>query len=125
MGIFPTCKVCTKEAPESLQHHLFECPLAKQVWEAFYYVWHKWGALNDVTLSWPFVMLGEAIFEREDDLPKVQRYHVGGWPFVMLGEAIFEREDDLPKVQRYHVGGFSYIRQPLDILRSFILYFLL
>ena len=42
----------------------------------------------------------------------------------MLGEAVFEREDDPPGVQGYHVGGFSYIRQPLDILRSFILYFL-
>ncbi len=42
----------------------------------------------------------------------------------MLNEAVFEREDDPLGVQGYHVGGFSYIRQPLDILRSFILYFL-
>ncbi len=95
MGILPSCKVCTEEAPESPQHCLLECPLAKRAWEAFYYVWHKWGAPNDVTLS---------------------------WPFVMLGEAVFEREDDPPEVQGYHVGGFSYIRQPLDILRSFILF---
>ncbi len=27
----------------------------------------KMGAPNDITFSWPFVMLGEAIFEREDD----------------------------------------------------------
>ncbi len=26
MGILPTCKVCTKEAPESPQHCLLECP---------------------------------------------------------------------------------------------------
>jgi len=83
--------------PQSPQHCLFECPLVKQAWEAFNYVWHKWGAPNDVTLSWPFVMLSEAIFEIKDDL---------------LG------------VQGYHVGGFFYIRQPLDILRNFILYFL-
>ncbi len=95
MGILPTCKVCTEEAPESLQHYLLKCPFIKRVWKAFY--WHKWGALNDVTLSWPFVMLGETIFEKKDDL---------------LG------------VQGYHVGGFSNITQSLDILRSFILYFL-
>ncbi len=29
-----------------------------------------------------------------------------------------------PEMQGYHVGGFSYIRQLLDILCSFILYFL-
>jgi len=97
MGIVPTCKVCMEEAPKSLQHCLLKCPLAKWAWEAFYYVWHKWGTPNDITLS---------------------------WPFVMLGEALFERGDDPPGVQGYHVGGFSYIRQPLDILRSFILYFL-
>ncbi len=47
-------------------------------------------------------MLGEAVFEREDDPLGVHKYHVGG----------------------FRVGGFSYIRQPLDILRNFILYFL-
>ncbi len=26
MGILPTCKVCTKEVPESLQHCFLECP---------------------------------------------------------------------------------------------------
>jgi hypothetical protein len=75
----------------------FRVSLAKRAWEAFYCVWHKWGAPNDVTLS---------------------------WPFIMLGEAVFERKDDPPVAQRYHVGGFSYIKQPLDILCSFILYFL-
>ncbi len=97
MGIFPMCKVCTEEAPESPQHCLFECPLAKWAWEAFYYVWQKWGTPNDVTLS---------------------------WPFVMLGEIVFEKKDDPPRSKGYHVGGFSYIKQPLDILRSFIPYFL-
>jgi hypothetical protein len=64
MGILPTCKVCTEEAPESLQHRLFECSLTKWAWEAF---WQKWGAPNDVTLSWPFVMLGETFFKKKDD----------------------------------------------------------
>jgi hypothetical protein len=27
-------------------------------------------------------------------------------------------------IQRYHTGGFTYRRQPLDILRSFLLYYL-
>jgi hypothetical protein len=42
----------------------------------------------------------------------------------MLGEAVFERVDDPLGVQGYHVGGFTYIGQSLDILRSFIIYFL-
>jgi hypothetical protein len=39
--------------------------------DAFYHIWQKWGAPNDITLSWPFVMLGEAVFEREDESPGV------------------------------------------------------
>ncbi len=62
MGILPTCKVCTKEALESPQHCLLECSLAKRAWEAFFHIWQKWGAPNDITLSWPFIMLGEAVF---------------------------------------------------------------
>jgi hypothetical protein len=69
MGILPTCKVCTKEAPESPEHYLLKCPLAKWAWEAFYHILQKWGEPNDITLSWPFVMPGEAVFEREDDPP--------------------------------------------------------
>ncbi len=69
MGILPTCTVCMEEAPESPQHYLLECPLAKRAWEAFYYIWHKWGAPNEVTLSWPFIMLGETVFEKEDAFP--------------------------------------------------------
>jgi hypothetical protein len=41
-----------------------------------------------------------------------------------LGEASIEREDDLPGPHAYHIGGFTYLRQPLDILRTFILYYL-
>jgi hypothetical protein len=41
-----------------------------------------------------------------------------------IGKLVVERKDDPPKIQVYHASGFSFIRQPLDILRSFILYFL-
>jgi hypothetical protein len=70
MGILPTCKVCREEALESPQHCLLECPLAKQASETFYHIWQKWGAPNDITLSWPFVMLGEIVFKRENDPPR-------------------------------------------------------
>jgi hypothetical protein len=56
--------------PESPQHCLLECPLAQRALEAFYYIWQKWGTSNDVTLCWPFVMLGETVFERKDDPPR-------------------------------------------------------
>ncbi len=46
------------------------------------------------------------------------------WPFVLLGEAVNEREEDPPDLLAYHKGGFSYLRQPLDILRSLLLYYL-
>jgi hypothetical protein len=44
--------------------------------------------------------------------------------FILLDDLVIEREDDPPKIQDYHVGGFSFIKQLLDILRSFIFYFL-
>jgi hypothetical protein len=37
----------TEEAPKSPQHYLLECPLTERAWEAFYYIWQKWGAPND------------------------------------------------------------------------------
>jgi hypothetical protein len=42
------------------------------------------------------------------------------WPFILLGEAV----DDPLSLHGYHTGGFTYIRQPLDILRSFLLYYI-
>jgi hypothetical protein len=42
----------------------------------------------------------------------------------LLGESVFEKEDDPLDLHRYHPGGFSYRRQPLDILRSFLFYYL-
>jgi hypothetical protein len=55
-------------------------------------VWKEWQAPADVNIS---------------------------WPFVLLGEAVNEREEDPPDLLAYHKGGFSYLRQPLDILRNF------
>ncbi len=46
------------------------------------------------------------------------------WPFALLGEATLEHEDDPPGLLAYHAGGFTYPRQPLDILRSLIVYML-
>jgi hypothetical protein len=43
---------------------------------------------------------------------------------VLLGKVVFEEEDDPPGLHSYHLGGFSYRRQPLDILRSFLLFYL-
>jgi hypothetical protein len=97
MGIPPTCKLCLDGLSESPQHCLLECVKAKYTWEAYFRVWQKWGALDDVTLS---------------------------WPFILLGKLVVEREDDPPKIQDYHIGGFSFIRQPLDTFKSFIFYFL-
>jgi hypothetical protein len=82
---------------ESSQHCLLECVKTKYAWEAYFRVWQKWGAPDDITLS---------------------------WPLILLGDLVVEKEDDPPKIQNYHAGGFSFIRQPLDILRSFIFYFL-
>ncbi len=65
--------------------------------EVYFRVWQKWGALDDIALS---------------------------WPFILLGNLVVEREDDPPKIQDYHVGGFFFIKHPLDILRNFIFYFL-
>jgi hypothetical protein len=97
MGIPPTCKVCPDGLFKLPQHCLLECAKAKYAWEAYFRVWQKWGALDDLALS---------------------------WPFILLGELVIQREDDPPKIQDYHDGGFSFIRRLLDILRSFIIYFL-
>jgi hypothetical protein len=95
MGILPHCKVCDCSVEESPKHCLLECQGALEAWEAFKKVWDKWEA------------------------------HVGldiNWPFVLLGELVLENEDDPPGLLAYHAGGFTYPRQPLDILKSFILY---
>jgi hypothetical protein len=74
-----------------------ECTPAQKAWSAFLSVWGEWEAPNRLSIT---------------------------WPFVLLGETVFEEEDDPPDLHHYHPGGFSYRRQPLDILRSFLLYYL-
>ncbi len=64
---------------------------------AFRRVWEEWKAPEDITIN---------------------------WPFVLLGEASIKREDDPPGLHAYHTSGFTYLRQPLNILRTFILYYL-
>jgi len=97
MGIAPQCKVCDFNAEESPQHCLLECPMAQRAWEVFKRIWDEWQAPQDIAITWPFVLLGEATMEREED------------PLGLLA---------------YHTSGFTYPRQPLDILHSFILYHL-
>jgi hypothetical protein len=71
--------------------------MAQRTWDAYQKVWKEWEAPTSLTLS---------------------------WPFVLLGEAIWEREDNPPRLLAYHTGGFTYLRQPLDIFRGFIFYHL-
>ncbi len=37
-------------------------------------------------------------------------------------ETMIEQDDDPPGLLAYHTSGFTYPRQPLDILRNFIVY---
>jgi hypothetical protein len=97
MGIQATCKGCDQGLPESAQHCLMECIPAQQAWNAFLRIWSEWEMPNH-----PYIT----------------------WPFVLLGEVVFEEEDDPPDLHCYHTGSFTYWRQPLDILRSFLLYYL-
>jgi hypothetical protein len=79
MGIPPTCKVYLDGLSKSPQHYLLECAKTKYAWEAYFKVWQKWRALDDVALSWPFILLSDLIVEKEDDPPKIQDYHAGGF----------------------------------------------
>jgi hypothetical protein len=97
MGIPAACKGCDQGPPESAQHCLMDCTPAQQAWKAFHRVWNEWRAPN--------------------------RLHIT-WPFLLLGEAVFEEDDDPPDLHSYHTGGFTYYRQPLDILKSFLVYYL-
>jgi hypothetical protein len=71
--------------------------MAQCAWEAYKKIWAEWKVLEDITIT---------------------------WPFVLLGEAATEREDNPPKLLAYHTSGFTYPRQSLDILCSFLLYYL-
>jgi hypothetical protein len=97
MGIPPHCKVCNSGAEETPQHCLLDCPMAQTAWKAFKSILNEWNIHRDLTTS---------------------------WPFALLGKASMELEDDPPGLLAYHTDGFMYPRQPLDILRTFILYHL-
>jgi len=49
---------------------------------------------------------------------------VGAWLNVRPGLVVIEQEDDPHGLLAYHTGDFTYPRQPLDILRSLLLYYL-
>ncbi len=98
MGIQAPCKRCKQGLSESAQHCLMDCLPAQLAWKAFLRVW-----------------------EEECEVPN--RLAIT-WPFVFLGEAVFEEDDDPSDLHCYHTGGFSYRRQPFDILRSFLLFYL-
>jgi hypothetical protein len=74
-----------------------DCTPAQKAWNAFRRTWEKWEVPNRLSIT---------------------------WPFILLGEVVFEEEDNPPDLQHYHTDGFSYRHQPLDILRSFLLYYL-
>ncbi len=89
MGIPATCETCDEGLSESAQHCLMECNPARQAWNVFLNVWNEWGAPDRLSIT---------------------------WPFILLGEAVSETDDDPPDLHCYHTGGFTYRRQPLDIL---------
>jgi hypothetical protein len=95
MGLPSLCKVCNANIEETPQHCLLECSMAQRAWEAFKRIWSEWHAPHDLDIT---------------------------WPFVLLGEAAMESEDDPPGLLAYHADGFTYPKQPLDILRSLIVY---
>jgi hypothetical protein len=35
--------------------------MAQRAWETYKKIWEEWKALVGLTLSWPFVFLGEAV----------------------------------------------------------------
>jgi hypothetical protein len=82
MGIQTTCKGCDTGLPESAQHCLLDYAPAHQAWKAFNRVWEEWKAPNHLTISWPFILLGEAMIEQEDDPPNLHRYHIRGYSYV-------------------------------------------
>jgi hypothetical protein len=95
IGLPSQCKVCDSNLEELAQHLLLNYPMARSAWEAFKRVWTEWQASHELEITWPFALLGEVAMEQEDD------------PLDTLA---------------YHTGGFTYLRQALDILRSFIVF---
>jgi hypothetical protein len=58
-----------------------ECTPAQKAWSAFLSVWGEWEAPNRLSITWPFILLGESVFEEEDDPPDLHRYHPGGFSY--------------------------------------------
>jgi hypothetical protein len=61
--------------------------MAQRAWDAYQRVWKEWEMPTGLTLSWPFMLLGEAIWEREDDpwrAPKSQVKPTWGSHYVKL-----------------------------------------
>jgi hypothetical protein len=81
MGISATYKGCDQGLSESAQHCLMECIPVQQAWNAFLRVWSEWEAPNCLYITWPFVLLGEVVFEEEDDPLDLHRYHTGGFTY--------------------------------------------
>jgi hypothetical protein len=71
--------------------------MAQNAWKAFKRIWSKWKIHRDLAITWSFVLLSEVTVELDDDI---------------LG------------LLAYNAGRFTYPRQPLDVLRSLILYHL-
>jgi hypothetical protein len=44
-----------------------DCLPAQLAWKAFLRVWEEWEAPNRLAITWSFVLLGEAVFEEDDD----------------------------------------------------------
>lgn len=53
--------------------------MAQRAWEAFKRIWTEWHAPHDLVITWPFVLMGEATIEQEDDPPGLLAYHTGGF----------------------------------------------
>ncbi len=58
-----------------------ECSPAQKAWNAFLSIWGEWEEPNRLSITWPFVLLGETVFEEEDDPPDLHRYHPGGFSY--------------------------------------------
>jgi hypothetical protein len=56
--------------------------MAQHVWEAYKRIWEEWKAPTGLTLSWPFALLSEAVWEWEDDPPRLLAYHTGGFTYL-------------------------------------------
>jgi hypothetical protein len=55
--------------------------MAQRAWEAFKRIWMEWQVPHDLEITWPFVLLGEAMIEQEDDPLGLLAYHTGGFTY--------------------------------------------